>query len=807
VAGTAEPEDRAATALPRRDPGEAEIVLPEVEMYAPQPGLTGETGMVAAGTTEPEDRAATALPRRDPGEAGVVLPEIEMYAPQPGLTGETGVVAAGTTDPEKTPEPEDRAATALPRRDPGEAEIVLPEIEMYPPQLALAEVTAGTAEPEDRTATALPRRDPGEAGIVLPEIEMYAAGTAEPEDQAATALLRRDPGEAEIVLPEIEMYAPQPGLTGGSGRVVAGRTEPEDRAATALPRRDPGEAEIVLRSPEIEIDAPLPEIHSPFPAVAEGTSVIEAGTIDPAKTPEPEDRAATALPRRDPGEAGIGLPSPDILDAIESELIPSVEDAFGMGDGEPLPFGPMLDEPGYVISERSMDKGIPADKANTTALLGDPAVIDDLTLGEPGFIIIEEDASADEAEMIVSVREPAGIENDLDDESIYTGDADTDTLWDGPTIDSALSEPGYPVTAKTTVDAAGDDRYFNDGTGLIEPGYTVAEAKGESRFPYARPDEPVLPDLSEPGLVIPELFEDPFDNPDPSVTEIDAGGAGDNELFSLGEPEFATTPSVTEIDAGGAGDNELFSFGEPEFATTAGTTADATGDDGYIGNGDSFEFDDGTGLVEPDYTVTEDEEESSFPHAQPSVLPGPGEPSHLSETQKNPPEQGKLITDELDYRFGIGDGGEFPLETPPPVTEVSQDSPEYLSGPLPPSERTDFSVNEPLVNIVENIKMVEWEEASSVSTPPVRNQEETALSVMIDTPAGLERGKYYVQIGGYTNTDRMEAIVRELSPEYPLTVMGNRYILIGPLNEGESNALKQQFRVRGYPNAFIVIGK
>jgi hypothetical protein len=52
--------------------------------------------------------------------------------------------------------------------------------------------------------------------------------------------------------------------------------------------------------------------------------------------------------------------------------------------------------------------------------------------------------------------------------------------------------------------------------------------------------------------------------------------------------------------------------------------------------------------------------------------------------------------------------------------------------------------------------------------------------------------------------ERVEAVMRDLGGTYPLVVMGKRYILIGPLNEGESNALEQRFRARGFPNAFVV---
>jgi hypothetical protein len=134
----------------------------------------------------------------------------------------------------------------------------------------------------------------------------------------------------------------------------------------------------------------------------------------------------------------------------------------------------------------------------------------------------------------------------------------------------------------------------------------------------------------------------------------------------------------------------------------------------------------------------------------------------------------------------VGGGEELPQETAP-ITAETPEKAEYYSGPLTPFERTHFLVVEPQAAI-------EKDRDVPPPAPP-------------EIPYRLEKGAYYVQIGGYSNAERIEAIVRELGATYPLVVMGQRYILIGPLNEGESNALEQRFRVRGYPNAFVVVGK
>ena len=74
----------------------------------------------------------------------------------------------------------------------------------------------------------------------------------------------------------------------------------------------------------------------------------------------------------------------------------------------------------------------------------------------------------------------------------------------------------------------------------------------------------------------------------------------------------------------------------------------------------------------------------------------------------------------------------------------------------------------------------------------------------------LSDGKYYLQLGLF---DRKEVLARKLTSlnwDYPyaLETYGDlqlpKYkLLVGPLNEGESNALLLRFKRYGYPDAFI----
>ncbi|MDR2516691.1 MAG: SPOR domain-containing protein [Spirochaetaceae bacterium] len=74
----------------------------------------------------------------------------------------------------------------------------------------------------------------------------------------------------------------------------------------------------------------------------------------------------------------------------------------------------------------------------------------------------------------------------------------------------------------------------------------------------------------------------------------------------------------------------------------------------------------------------------------------------------------------------------------------------------------------------------------------------------------LERGKYYLQLGAWREVRRVEEEISRLGSAWPLVIQaggsGGRAVyrlLLGPVNLGESGALLERFRVRGYRDAFV----
>jgi hypothetical protein len=73
----------------------------------------------------------------------------------------------------------------------------------------------------------------------------------------------------------------------------------------------------------------------------------------------------------------------------------------------------------------------------------------------------------------------------------------------------------------------------------------------------------------------------------------------------------------------------------------------------------------------------------------------------------------------------------------------------------------------------------------------------------------LETGKYYLQIGNYNKMDVLETELTKLNKQFPYAVQADGWynptykLLVGPVNEGESNALLQRFQSNGYKDVFV----
>ena len=94
--------------------------------------------------------------------------------------------------------------------------------------------------------------------------------------------------------------------------------------------------------------------------------------------------------------------------------------------------------------------------------------------------------------------------------------------------------------------------------------------------------------------------------------------------------------------------------------------------------------------------------------------------------------------------------------------------------------------------------------------PPQYGAGESQVAVSIPVIRQLDKGSYYIQLGIYGTAAALQEAVVQIPAAYPLltqslgnTAKSSYRLLVGPLNEGESNASLLYFRRYGYKDAFI----
>jgi hypothetical protein len=156
----------------------------------------------------------------------------------------------------------------------------------------------------------------------------------------------------------------------------------------------------------------------------------------------------------------------------------------------------------------------------------------------------------------------------------------------------------------------------------------------------------------------------------------------------------------------------------------------------------------------------------------------------------------------------------------PPVIKEPQLPPEYrVPAPSPIPEPP-----EPLA-APGNITLPDTARVSVLIRPPVpeppQKVETPVVSPVIPEPApppspsdaiphikNLERGKYYLQVGIYNRKEDIDKDLGSLRKNLPLVIQNTTEdpvlkLMVGPLNEGESNAMLLRLKKDGHKEAFI----
>jgi hypothetical protein len=515
--------------------------------------------------------------------------------------------------------------------------------------------------------------------------------------------------------------------------------------------------------------------------------------------PERPDNTETASVQPDSAAPPDDAPTEELAQAMELLREQEQPELFGVGGGEPL-----LDVPAYFVLENEepvTTEGIilaeGGDRYDGTIFADGGDIIDSVygsaelpVSEEPGYVNADggdiiESRVYDNAELpvggepepeyfnadaTVPLAEPVFV---VDETSLYepgyaaaenTEDKIEEKIEDKieEKIDTVQVAESEPVAEERIVVADATDLLgapVSDGeTGLIEPGYTVVGHVAEERIVVADATdflgEPVFDGetgLVEPGYTVVELEDetDPVDGSEPVPdAEITAADATD----FLGEP-------VPDDETG---------LVEPGFAIVE-REDEPVQVDGHFGVGGGEEVSASLLLNEPAYTTV------SYAAEATTLL---GAPASAEGNVLNEPHY--LLSIETFIYEPVADAATEEEDAVPTPT---------ASPPAPPAD--------PPVE----------ERALSDVIPEIKSESQTVPVTAVETTGGLQAGMYYVQIGGYNNMARIEALMNELGGSYPLVLMGGRYILIGPLNEGESNAVELQFRAKGFANAFVVIGK
>jgi hypothetical protein len=137
-----------------------------------------------------------------------------------------------------------------------------------------------------------------------------------------------------------------------------------------------------------------------------------------------------------------------------------------------------------------------------------------------------------------------------------------------------------------------------------------------------------------------------------------------------------------------------------------------------------------------------------------------------------------------------------PSEARKPSWDDTYLDPRFFIGPIPPLRRPVPRSAPPAV----------------ISSVPPPQAVPAPIGSVFSVPVSdqLEGGKYYIQIGAFSQPDALEVAVARVNKNYPLMVQPGGSpnnivyrLLIGPLNVGESGAVLQRVKSTGYPDAFV----
>jgi hypothetical protein len=159
----------------------------------------------------------------------------------------------------------------------------------------------------------------------------------------------------------------------------------------------------------------------------------------------------------------------------------------------------------------------------------------------------------------------------------------------------------------------------------------------------------------------------------------------------------------------------------------------------------------------------------------------------------------------------------------PAEKTIAEEAPPESAEPEEPSEKEELSEIPEDAELVlvpaedrppEGPPTVPSEEPGKAEEPsrqprPPRTTGTSIIGGPVSVLSNLERQSYYLQVGAYSKLDLAQNRAASLASRYPVMIYSEAggsapyKLMIGPLNEDESDTLLYSFTARGYSDAFI----
>lgn len=488
---------------------------------------------------------------------------------------------------------------------------------------------------------------------------------------------------------------------------------------------------------------PVPERLEPVPTEEKGEEVVEADETEPEET---EEVAEIAEPEVE--ETGEAV-APEETETEIAETTPRINgvDAAEQPAEEAPPSEP-TDQPSPPVEEPETAEASTLESADES-VAEEPRLVVETPLEPaaeeaetPSVLGLYPAPEIDQTESFVLLAEP-----DVPDTSELAGE---------PEADMRISSLDQPEIAEEEEELGV----------IVPPEPAFAEKPAEIVEPVAE-DLLIVSNLDEPDAVAIASFEVPEVEDEPEIPDV-SGEA----------------PTVLALDPA-----------DVEEETAAPEIADV-----------------------PEIT---EEEEAEVPELRYSLLDVPEEPEAeaVAEGEREKPRVVDVVPDEDAPVVVNGFAPEVPEEVeivlepaepkPPEPRIAESDLLEEAEGEEPKEDVEVAAVTEPEV-----IEAAEPEEPEAAEEPPVTKPTEVREPpVELAYTTKLDEDDYYLQLAAFTEARPAARLKADLADVYPVTVYLTETtdrrvykVLVGPLNQDESGALLYQFRVRGFPDAFVRVG-